>query len=281
MDDERPPRELDVNRPNVARMYDYYLGGKNHLPADRAAAEKVIEISGGRVREAVRENRDFLGRAVRYLANEHGVRRFLDLGAGLPTKGNVHEAALAAAPDARVVYVDNDPVVAAHGRALLVTTPEVSFLEADLRRPGEIISALPEAFTLDRPVGLLMVACLHFVPDEEDPWGLVAAYARALPAGSHIVISHVSSDSLPEVMARGRDAYKDANASFEARTGESIRRLFDGLRVAAPGVVPLNEWRPDPDALPLRAEFLPVLGGVGQVVRTAPPAGLGDRTERI
>ncbi|GGK98051.1 hypothetical protein Sme01_61680 [Sphaerisporangium melleum] len=265
VDERHPLREFDVSRPNVARMYDYYLGGKNHFPADRAAAEKVIAISRGHVREAVRENRDFLGRAVRFLAREAGVRGFLDLGAGLPTQGNVHEVALAAAPDAQVVYVDNDPVVATHGRALLATTPQVSFLEADLRRPDEVISALPAAFALDRPVGVLMVSCLHFVSDQEDPWGLVAAYARALPSGSHIVISHLGSDAFPAEMAQGREVYGAANAMLEARPSASIVRLFDGLRVVDPGVVPLNEWRPAPDALPLRGASLPVLGGVGRV----------------
>ncbi|MGW4643913.1 SAM-dependent methyltransferase [Sphaerisporangium sp. NPDC004334] len=265
VDEQRPSKELDVGRPNVARMYDYYLGGKNHFPADRAAAEKVIEISQGKVREAVRENRDFLGRAVRFLAREVGVRGFLDLGAGLPTQSNVHEVALAAAPDAQVVYVDNDPVVATHGRALLATNPRVSFLEADLRRPDEIIAALPAGFALDRPVGVLMVSCLHFVPDHEDPWGLVAAYARALPSGSHIVISHLGSDAFPSEMAQGRKVYGAANAVLEARPRASILRLFDGLQVIDPGVVPLNEWRPSPDALPLGGGFLPVLGGVGRV----------------
>ncbi|WP_307848220.1 SAM-dependent methyltransferase [Microbispora oryzae] len=258
------PGGSDFNRPNVARMYDYYLGGKNHFPADRAAADKVIELSKGHVREAVLENRAFLARAVRHLARERGIRRFLDLGAGLPTQGNVHEIALETAPDALVAYVDNDRVVASHGRALLAGDPRVRFLEADLRRPADIVALVErEAFPLDRPVGVLMVACLHFVPDEEDPAGIVARYRDLLPPGSHIVISHVSSDPVPGAMAAAGGVYNHANAPFEARRREEIARFFEGLDMVEPGLVPLNEWRPDPDAPPLRGAFLPVLGGVG------------------
>ncbi|GAA0359230.1 SAM-dependent methyltransferase [Microbispora corallina] len=265
MGERQAPGGLDVTRPNVARMYDYYLGGKNHFPADRAAAEKVIELSRGHVREAVRENRAFLGRAVLHLAGECGIRRFVDLGAGLPTQGNVHEIALAAAPDARVVYVDNDPVVAVHGRALLAGDPRVEFLEADLRRPGDVLAALPADFGPgDEPVALLMLACLHFVSDEEDPAGIVAQYRDALPPGSHIVVSHVTSDPLPAVMAAAGGVYGAANAPFDARPREAIARFFDGFELVEPGLVQLHEWRPDPHTPPLRTAFLPVLGGVAR-----------------
>ncbi len=259
-DQAQIPGGLDVTRPNVARMYDYYLGGKNHFPADRAAAEKVIEISQGHVREAVRENRAFLGRAVRFLVRERGIRVFLDLGAGLPTQGNVHEIAFDEAPDARVRYVDNDPVVAAHGRALLAGDPRVEFLEADLRRPEEVLGA----FAFDGPVGVLMVSCLHFVPDEEDPAGIVARYAAALPAGSHFVISHVCSDALTDIMAQTGGVYGNANAPFEARPRAAIERFFGGLELVEPGLVQLHEWRPEPDSLPLRADIMAVLGGVAR-----------------
>ncbi|MGI5159597.1 SAM-dependent methyltransferase [Microbispora sp. CA-102843] len=262
---EQAPGGFDVTRPNVARMYDYYLGGKNHFPPDRAAAERIIELSHGYVREAVRENRAFLGRAVRYLAAECGIRRFLDLGAGLPTQGNVHEIALEEAPDSFVTYVDNDAVVAAHGRALLEGDSRVSFLQGDMRRPKEVLAAAGEAgFTFDGPVALLLVSCLHFVSDEEDPAGLVAAYRDLLPAGSHIVVSHVCSDLLPEEMAQAGAVYGNANAPFEARPGAQIARFFDGFEPVEPGLVPLNEWRPGDDPLPPRGGFLPVLGGVGR-----------------
>ncbi|MEV4460683.1 SAM-dependent methyltransferase [Microbispora sp. NPDC049633] len=262
---EQAPGGLDVTRPNVARMYDYYLGGKNHFPPDRAAAERVVELSHGHVREAVRENRAFLGRAVRYLAAECGIRGFLDLGAGLPTQGNVHEIALEEAPDSFVTYVDNDAVVAAHGRALLEGDPRVRFLQGDLRRPEEIVTAASAAgLGLDRPVAVLLVSCLHFVPDEEGPEAVVAAYRDLLPPGSHVVISHVCSDLLPEEMARAGDVYGNANAPFEARPGAQIARFFDGFDLVEPGLVPLNEWRPGDDALPPRGGFLPVLGGVAR-----------------
>lgn len=262
MTDQQRLGDFDV--PNVARMYDYYLGGKNHFPADRAAAEKVIELSRGYVKEAALENRLFLRRAVRFLAGECGVRRFLDLGTGLPTQGNVHEIALAEAPDAEVVYVDIDPLVAAHGRALLAGDPRVEFLEADLRDPDRIFAMLPERFTLDRPVGLLLVACLHFIPDEEDPAGIVARYRELLPPGSYIVISHVCSDSLQEIMAAAGNVYSNANAPFEARPRAAIERFFAGLELVEPGLVPVHEWRPEPDALPPRADIMAVLGGVGR-----------------
>ncbi|GGO02767.1 hypothetical protein GCM10010116_05360 [Microbispora rosea subsp. aerata] len=262
---EQAPGGFDVTRPNVARMYDYYLGGKNHFPADRAAAERIIELSKGHVREAVRENRAFLGRAVRFLASECGVRRFLDLGAGLPTQGNVHEIALREAPDCLVTYVDNDAVVAAHARALLEGDPRVRFLEGDLRKPAEIVSAASASgFPLDGPVGLLLVACLHFVPDEEDPEGILAAYRDLLPSGSYIVISHACSDPVPDAMAAAGGVYGNANAPFEARPAARITGFFDGFELVEPGVVPLNEWRPEPDALPLRSDVLPVLGGVAR-----------------
>ncbi|WP_432932426.1 SAM-dependent methyltransferase [Microbispora sp. CA-135349] len=262
---EQAPGGFDVNQPNVARMYDYYLGGKNHFPADRAAAERVIELSYGYVRETVQENRAFLRRAVRYLAAECGVRRFLDLGAGLPTQGNVHEIALQEAPDSLVTYVDNDAVVAAHARALLEGDPRVRFLEGDLRRPEEVVAAASASgLIFDRPVALLLVACLHFVPDEEDPEGVVAAYRELLPSGSYVVVSHVCSDPVPEAMAAAGGVYGRANAPFEARPAARIARFFDGFDLVEPGVVPLNEWRPEPGALPLRGDFLPILGGVGR-----------------
>ncbi|WP_244461184.1 SAM-dependent methyltransferase [Microbispora triticiradicis] len=262
---EQAPGGFDATRPNVARMYDYYLGGKNHFPADRAAAERVVELSQGHVREAVRENRAFLRRAVRFLARERGIGAFLDLGAGLPTQGNVHEIALDVSPDVRVTYVDNDPVVAAHARALLEGDPRVRFAQADLRRPEEVVAAAEaNGFALDRPVALLLVSCLHFVRDDEDPEGLMAAYRELLPSGSHVVISHVTSDPLPDAMAAMGGVYSRANAPFEARPAGQIAGFFDGFDLVEPGVVELHRWRPEPDALPLSGPVLPVLGGVAR-----------------
>ncbi len=255
---------FDANRPNVARMYDYYLGGKTHFPADRAAADKVIELSQGHVREAVMENRAFLARVVRFLAQECGIRHFLDIGSGLPTQGNVHEIALEAAPDAQVVYVDNDPVVAAHARALLTDDSAVRMVQADLRDPEKIIKSLPEGYGDGRPVGVLMISCLHFVKDEEDPAGLVARYLQALPSGSHVAITHVCSDRLKETMSAARGVYGNANASFEARPRADIEALFGDLEMVPPGLVELHAWRPDPDLPPLRADFMAVLGGVAR-----------------
>jgi Protein of unknown function (DUF574). len=226
----------------------------------------VIELSGGRVREAVRENRAFLMRAVRFLALERGIRRFLDIGSGLPTQGNVHEIALEVAPDSRIVYVDNDPIVAGHGRALLANDPRVDLLHADLRAPEEIIAALPEGFVTGEPVAVLMISCLHFIKDEEDPAGLVARFANALPAGSHVAITHVCSDQLPEVMTAASGVYANANAPFDARPRSDIEAFFGGFELVPPGLVQLQEWRPEPDAVPIQAAFMAVLGGVARRV---------------
>src|SRR4051794_40518830 len=173
---ERPPAGIDVSRPHAARMYDFYLGGKDHFAADRVTAEKAM-ASWRSVRTAVRENRAFLGRAVRFLAEEAGIRQFLDIGTGLPSANNVHEVAQAVVPDTRVVYVDNDPIVLAHAKALLTGRAEgrTAFIEADLREPEKILAhpTAREVLDFDRPMALMLVAILHFLPDDEDPAGIV------------------------------------------------------------------------------------------------------------
>jgi hypothetical protein len=237
--------QVDPAKPSVARMYDYFLGGKDNFAADRQAAEEVSKALPT-VAGVARSNREFLRRAVRHVAGR-GVGQFLDLGAGLPTQGNVHEIAQSVDPDAHVVYVDNDPVVTSHGRALLARDEHTAVVQADMRDSRRVLGD-PTVETLidfDRPVCVLFVAVLHFLADEEDPAGLVREYTGALPPGSHVILSHAAVEERRNI--RVGDAYRSASASapFVARTREQVAALLDGLEIVEPGVVRLHEWRPE------------------------------------
>jgi hypothetical protein len=236
---------LDPETPSVARMYDHFLGGKDNFAADRRAADEVRKVLPNVVTVA-RSNRRFLQRAVRFAANQ-GIDQFLDLGAGLPTQGNVHEVAQSVRPGARVVYVDNDPVVISHGHALLTADDRTAIAQADMRDPASVLDD-PQVgklidFTL--PVAVLFVAVLHFVPDDEDPAGLVRRFLDAIPAGSYIVLSHAAVEEHRNLDVG--DTYKAANtnAPFTARTREQVTSFLDSLEIVEPGVVPLHEWRPE------------------------------------
>jgi S-adenosyl methyltransferase len=239
------PSSVDLRTPNVARMYDYYLGGKDNLAPDRAAAEKALEIAP-EIRLAARQNRAFLGRAVRYLA-EAGVRQFLDVGTGLPTQSNVHEVAHEAAPDARVVYVDNDPVVLAHGRAILGGAKHVHIVQADLRRPEEVLDSPEVRARLDfeRPIAILLVAIVHFLKDTDGPEEIVARFREALPAGGYLVLSHVCGEALPRSVPGVIEVYKHSSTPIVARSPARIAGFFGGLELIDPGVVNVAQWRPD------------------------------------
>jgi hypothetical protein len=231
--------------PSTARIYDYLLGGKDNYPADRAAAAEIAQALPN-VRTSFRWNRAFLGRAVRYLT-EQGIRQFVDIGTGLPTVGNVHEAAQDAAPGARVVYVDNDPVVLAHGRHLLHGLSGTTILEHDLRRAEDIL-ADPELRALidfDEPVAVLLVAILHFIPDADDPAGIIRKLLEPFPSGSYLVISHGTADAVPGVNDAAA-VYRQSTSSAHVRSREHVRSLIDGLDLVEPGIVWLPEWRPDP-----------------------------------
>ncbi|MQY09374.1 SAM-dependent methyltransferase [Actinomadura macrotermitis] len=235
---------LDAATPNVARMYDYWLGGKDNFAADRAAAQRVVGISEGRVTEGVRLNRRFLGTAVRQAA-EAGVRQFLDVGSGLPTRENVHEVALAARADARVVYVDHDPVVCAHGRALLAGTGDpVGFVQGDLRRPEEILDHPVTRQLIDfaEPVALIFVSVLHFVEDADDPAALVGRFAGRLVPGSRLILSHLASDAFPDQMARAEQVYEGASSRLGARPRAQILGFFDGFELLEPGLTGPPQW---------------------------------------
>ncbi|MEV4115426.1 SAM-dependent methyltransferase [Nonomuraea sp. NPDC049695] len=235
------PEGVDPNVPNVARMYDYYLDGKDNFAVDRAAAEQILETFP-HTKEGARANRAFLRRAVRHLV-ESGVRQIVDLGAGLPTQGNTHEIA----PEARVVYVDNDPVVCAHGRALLARTDDVDVLQADVRETDALLDKLGGLVDLDRPVAFLMLAILHFIPDDI-AYDLVAKVRKVSVPGSRLVISHAVDDT-PDTTPQAIEIYRRATAALSLRTREEILRFFDGYELEAPGLTYPNGWRPDdPDA---------------------------------
>jgi hypothetical protein len=245
------PAEIDTSRPHPARIYDYCLGGKNHFAADREIAEKALaRVPAGRT--AARENRAFLGRAVRYLAEEAGVRQFLDIGTGLPAAGNVHEVAQSTAPESRVVYVDNDPMVVAHARALLTSSPEgrTACVQADLRDPADILESpvIQEVIDFTRPVALLLAAVLHFIQDEDSPEKIVAALVGALPPGSFLVASHATGEHDPAEWAAVERDYRAAGMPAQWRDGDEFARLaFAGLEMVPPGAVLVSEWRPDSD----------------------------------
>ncbi|TDD81853.1 SAM-dependent methyltransferase [Actinomadura darangshiensis] len=235
---------VDASTPSVARMYDYFLGGKDNYAADRAAAEAVVRALPT-VEGVARANRAFLQRAVRHVAG-CGIDQFIDIGAGLPTQGNVHEIARAERPGARVVYVDNDPTVIVHARALVATDDRIGIVRADVRDPGKVLDD-PEVHRLidfRRPVCVLFVAILHFLPDEEDPAALVRRFTGALPDGSHVILSHAAAEELRNQAVGDTYRSRSASASLVARTREEVAALLDGLTILDPGVVPLHEWRP-------------------------------------
>jgi hypothetical protein len=230
-------------------MYDYYLGGKNHFAADRAAAAKVLQ-STPHPGTFARENRAFLGRAVRYLTKEAGIRQFLDIGTGLPTANNVHEVAQAVIPSAHVVYVDNDPMVLAHARALLTSSPEgrTGYTHADLRDPAAILRDPVTRDVLDfsRPIALMLVAVLHFIPDEDKPTEAIAPLLDALPSGSYFAATHATTEHNPAEGAAVERAYREAGIPVQLRDSSDFARLaFSGLDLVPPGVEIVSEWRPE------------------------------------
>ena len=248
-------------------MYDYYLGGKDNFESDRRAAEEIYSKIPD-LPEVARDNRAFLQRAVRHLA-EAGIRQFVDIGAGLPTQGNVHEIAQKVDPSSRIVYVDNDPIVLAHARALLTGSPQgaTTYIEADLRNPERIFAdpALRRVIDLEQPVGLLMVAVLHFITDDEDPRGLLARYRSFLAPGSHLVLAHATRDDRPaEAVQKMTDVYKRSSAPFVFRTRDRIEALFDGTELLDPGLVFCADWRRDPLTAPSPAAPWNY-GGVGVI----------------
>ncbi|MGH3280663.1 MAG: SAM-dependent methyltransferase [Trebonia sp.] len=240
---------FDITRAHQARMYDYLLGGKDNYAADRVAADAAVAAYPDAFFTA-RANRAFLGRVVRYLADEAGVRQFLDIGTGIPTAGNTHEVAQAIAPESRVVYVDYDRVVLAHARALLGGSAEgaTEYIDADLRDTAAVLARAADLLDFSRPVAVTMLAILHAIPDGDDPHAIVAKLMAAVPSGSYLAISHVGSDLL------GQEAQENIGESFKGRVQqeftwrgrEQVGRFFEGTDLVEPGVVLVEEWRPEP-----------------------------------
>jgi SAM-dependent methyltransferase len=259
---ERSPR-LDTRVAHPARVYNYWLGGKDNFAADREAAEHAVAANPG-ILDAVRANRAFLARTVGHLAAHAGIRQFLDIGTGVPTANNTHEVAQRAAPSSRVAYVDNDPVVLAYSRALLTSTPEgaAAYIDADLRNVDEIREAAAATLDFDRPVGLIMAAILQYIPDADDPYDIVARLLDGLAPGSHLVISHPASDIQAGEVAESMRRYnRRAAEPATPRTHTEVTRFFDGLRLLDPGIVQIPRWRPEPGTPPGDDIFM--WGGVG------------------
>ncbi|WP_405800566.1 SAM-dependent methyltransferase [Streptomyces halstedii] len=257
---------IDTTRPHPARMYDWFLGGKDNYPVDEELGRQLLRLQP-EIKQFARHNRGFMRRAVRHLADQ-GVRQFLDIGSGIPTEPNLHQIAQAAAPDASVVYVDNDPIVLAHSGALLRGTPEgvTRYIDADVREPDTLLELAAETLDFTRPVALSLVALTHFLPDGDRVHELVGRYVRALAPGSHLVLSQATGDFDPETVAEGVAAYAARGATFVPRTHAEVGRFFDGLELLDPGVVPLGDWRPDPEAAPVPAGAgpVPIYAGVAR-----------------
>jgi hypothetical protein len=260
------PPEIKTGKAHPARVYDYMIGGKDNFAADRALADAVTAAMPSAPFMA-RANRAFLGRVVRYLAKEAGIRQFLDIGTGIPAAGNTHEVAQAVAAESRVVYVDNDPIVLVHARALMTSdvVGATAFIQADLREPDKILAdpALHRTLDLGEPVALMLVAILMYLRDEENPRGIVSALLDALPSGSYLTISHPSADFSPEEAAGAVAASERSGISFTTRTQAEVAAFYTGLEVIDPGVVPVLAWRPD-GAAPTDPRAVYYYGAVGR-----------------
>ncbi len=246
-DERRLPTEINTRVAHPARLYDYWLGGKDNFAVDRDLAEKIVAQQPGSL-ESVRANRRFLARAVRCAAAA-GIRQFIDIGSGLPTVENTHEIAQRAVPDARVVYVDIDPIVVVHGRALLADTGSIGVVQGDVREPETILGhpEVKELIDFNQPVAVLLLGVLHYVADDEDPYGVVARLRDAMAPGSHLILSHLTGDDDPQTMEGSIKIVRSTPVSVVSvpRTFDQVKPFFDGLAILDPGIVPVHLWRPD------------------------------------
>ena len=250
-DDGPEPPKIDTSVPHVARVYDYWLGGKNNYAVDREAGDEAIRAYPDML-SSVRANRAFLRRSVRYLAEEAGIRQFLDVGTGLPSASNTHEVAQAAAPESRIVYVDNDPVVLAHARALLTSDPQgaTGYLDADARDTARVLAGAAELLDFSQPVAVMLIAILQLVTDDDDPYQLVAELTAAIPSGSFLAITHVAGDMgrrTPGALEAARRLSELLPQRVNPRSQAQVTKFFDHLELVEPGVVPIQRWRPASD----------------------------------
>ncbi len=258
------PDTFDTSVAHIARVYNFWLGGRDNYAADRDAAEEVI-AAYPTIRASVRAQRAFLGRAVRYLVAEAGIRQFLDIGTGLPSADNTHEVAQRAAPESRVVYVDSDPIVLAHARALLTSSPEgaTHYIDADLRDTGKICEQAAEILDFSAPLAILLVGVLHCIPDADDPAGIVTALIDVMPPDSYLVIAHPASDIHASQVGTAANRINPLMAEpVTLRTYEQVSRFFDGLDLVEPGLVQLHRWRPGPGG-PVPDGDIANYGGIG------------------
>jgi S-adenosyl methyltransferase len=269
--EEWVPPGIDTTKPSIARVYDFMVGGKDHYAVDRMAAQRALEIIPDAM-EAGRACRAFLRRAVRYLAADVGIRQFLDIGSGLPTDTNVHQVAQSVDPTARVIYVDNDPMVLVHGRALLASNDTTAVVQADVREPREILDhdVVRAQVDFSQPIGLLMLSILHHLHDDENPGAVAATLRDALPAGSHLAIIHFwdPADEQPEIAAKVVEAERVFNETLGTgrwRKRPEIQAYFGDFEMIEPGLVPLAEWRPDAEEKADQTDsYYTMLGGVAR-----------------
>ena len=246
--DDREPPDLDTGVAHNARVWNYWLGGKDNFAADRQAGDRVLAMFPGIVHVA-RADRAFLGRAVRFLAAEAGIRQFLDIGTGLPSADNTHEVAQGIAPQARVVYVDNDPLVLTHARALLTSAPPgvTAYIDADVHRPSRIIDTAAETLDFSQPIGVMMLGILNFVLDTGEAAAIVNHVMDAVPSGSYLVVSHPTLELGGDANAEAMRFWNEhATPPITARSRAEISQFFEGLKLVEPGLVPCTQWRPDP-----------------------------------
>jgi hypothetical protein len=265
-----PGEELDLHmdRAHGARIYDYILGGKDNYEMDRQAGDASIQVWPA-LRIHMQANRAFMHRAGRFLAAERGIRQFLDIGTGIPTKPNLHEVVQAVAPDARIVYVDNDPIVLAHARALMTSSPQghTAYINADMRNPEAILDApeLRETLDLDQPIGLLLIAMLHFIEDDEEAYRVVRHVVNVLPSGSFFTATIATDEFAPEPLAKVREQYYAHGETLRWRTKEQAEQFFEGLELEEPGLVQMHKWRPDPTEVGRIADAdIAMYGAVGR-----------------
>ncbi|MFE0176457.1 SAM-dependent methyltransferase [Streptomyces sp. NPDC059002] len=239
------PSYIDTSKPHPARMYDWFLGGKDNYPVDEEMGRRLVAMDG-RVLTTARANRAFMQRATRWLTTQ-GVRQFLDIGTGIPTEPNLHQIAQGIAPDARVVYCDNDPIVLAHAEALLRSTPQgvTEYIQADFREPEKILEEAARVLDFDRPVALSLVALLHFIADEDGAYELVDRLMRTLAPGSHLMLSHGTGEFTPDTARQAAELYKARGMTLALRTRAEVARFFEGYDLVEPGVAIIDQWKPE------------------------------------